>query len=234
MPETEAAPTRRGLSISVPQLAASVLASVSAAFLASFFGVAGTLIGTALGSLVATLATALYLHSITRTTSYLKARSGPPRPAGTGKARPVASRSPDKGAPQSSPARVLSARGRHLGWKGALLAAVVVFFVTIGVVTVIEKAASAPLSHLVGGTGTSGAGTTVGHLFSGGSSPQKGSGSTSSTTTSTTAPSSQNGTTTTTTPTSSSTTAPASTTTTTPSASPTTTAPSATPTSSSP
>lgn len=190
MPEGKPTDTSRGLSISVPQLIASVLASVSAAILASFFGVAGTLVGTALGSLVATLGTALYLHSINRTTSLLRQQRellaiGSHRPSRS-QERSAGSDQPADRPPSGEPrqpwlARLGLDRGRRLGWKAGLGVAVAVFIVAIGVVTAIEKAASAPLSQVVGGADRSG-GTTVGAVFSGGSQPENGTSSTTSTT----------------------------------------------------
>lgn len=207
MPEPKTTDARRGLSISVPQLVASVLASVSAAIVASFFGVAGTIVGTALGSLVATLGSAIYLHSITRTTSYVQRHrpasgeawlasvgSAATRPANASSERrpaaradpvpggPTSAQRPAAGAPQVAVNRSSDgllrrtfARlplGRRFGWKGGLIAVVVVFLVAIGVVTGIERAASATLSHLIGGSRSPNGSTTVGRVFSGGPSPQ--------------------------------------------------------------
>lgn len=56
-----------GLSLSVTQLAASVLAAVSSSVAASVFGVAGTVIGAALGSLVSVVGSAVYSYSLKRT-----------------------------------------------------------------------------------------------------------------------------------------------------------------------
>lgn len=199
MPETRPTQAHLGLSISLPQLVASVLASVSAAIVASFFGVTGTVVGTALGSLVATLGTAVYLHSITRTTAYLQrqgqrltpargwtAASRPDRLSAAGAdprrtAQAVAQRPATRSyqtarrTPDGPLGRALARfpLGRRFGWKGGLVAVVVVFVVAIGVVTAIEKMASATISHLVGGTQSPNGSTTVSRLFSGGSSPHK-------------------------------------------------------------
>jgi hypothetical protein len=224
MPEKSPNEPRHGLAISLPQLIASVLASVSAAVIASFFGVTGTLIGTAVGSLVATLGSAIYLHSITRTASYIhrprparpvteaappgaselshesagatitgrptgaeaaperSGRTEAPRP-GPGSRQPAGSRTED-GAVRRTLARF--PLGQRFGWKGGLVAAVVVFVVAIGVVTAIEKVASATLAHMVGGTRSPAGSTTVGRVFSSGSSSEREPTTTTSTTTTTT------------------------------------------------
>jgi hypothetical protein len=62
----------KGLDLSVTQLLAGALAAVSSAVAASYFGVAGTLLGAAVGSVIGTVATAVYKHSLARTTEKVR------------------------------------------------------------------------------------------------------------------------------------------------------------------
>lgn len=161
--------------ISVPKLIASVVAAVLAAILASFLGVTGTLVGTALVSVVATLGKDVTRRSIRQTHSYLKEQVNA---AAGGSDESTDSDSADERRGFFS--RIGSGSGRRLGWKAGAAVAAGVFVVSIGIVTVIEVAANAPLSHLVGGHGSSGGNTTVGQVFKGGSNSGNGSGSGSS------------------------------------------------------
>ena len=61
-----------GLHLSFIQVLASALAAVSGAIVTSAFGVAGTITGAAVMSLIATSATAVYSHSIKRTSRMLR------------------------------------------------------------------------------------------------------------------------------------------------------------------
>jgi len=63
MAETEKQPV---LGLSWMQLIAGSLAAMTSAWIASAFGVSGTIVGAAVGSLSASIATALYLQSLTR------------------------------------------------------------------------------------------------------------------------------------------------------------------------
>jgi hypothetical protein len=171
---TQSHDTTRDRWIRVPTLIATVPAAVIAALLASFLGVAGTLVGTALVSLVVTFARDVGRHSIKQTIPFLKEQMR--RPAGGsdesaesqqhgGVDEPADSQASDEPR-RSFLAPLRRGPGRRLGWKRGLAVAAAVFVLSIGIVTAVEAVAGAPLSHLIGGTGSSG-GTTVSRVFSG-------------------------------------------------------------------
>ncbi|HZD65104.1 MAG TPA: hypothetical protein VE152_03300 [Acidimicrobiales bacterium] len=180
------------MKISLPQLAASVLASVTAAVIASFFGVAGTLVGTALASLITTLGSAVYLSSYHSTREAAR-RTRQHRAAGnTGQHK---GQEPASGmdalaklrppGPATAAGAGRSTGGRHLArsstpkgserrrrpWLVAAGSVVLVFLVTLGVVTAIEAGARAPLATLVGASRTAPGSTSVGGLFGGQTAP---------------------------------------------------------------
>ncbi len=62
----------RSLGLSAAQVTGSALAAMSGAFLASWLGTTGTLIGAAVGSIIATVGSAIYAHSLRRTSAAVK------------------------------------------------------------------------------------------------------------------------------------------------------------------
>jgi hypothetical protein len=65
-------PKRRKLDVTGSQVLAGALAASTSAVAASYLGVAGTVIGAGLGSVVATVSTALYKHSLVRSTTVIQ------------------------------------------------------------------------------------------------------------------------------------------------------------------
>ena len=63
---------KEGLQLSFVQVLASALAAVSGAIVTSAFGVGGTIVGAAIMSTIATCASAVYGHSIKRTSRMLR------------------------------------------------------------------------------------------------------------------------------------------------------------------
>jgi hypothetical protein len=153
----------RRIDLSVPQVAGSALAAVVAAKLASSFGVYGTIAGAGLISVVATCGGSVLQHFFKRTGEQIRVK------------RTVAS------APASAPASASSSasasgeftegtvyRARAKGWRRPLLAAALVFGVTMAGITVFEVASGQNLSG--------GHSTTVGSAFTGHNKSGAGSG----------------------------------------------------------
>ncbi|GAQ52890.1 hypothetical protein [Streptomyces acidiscabies] len=136
--------------LSVPQVAGGALAAVLAAKLASSFGVYGTILGAGVVSVIATCGGSLFQHFFKRTGEQL-------REATT-----------TTGSPEQAPARgaysagtVHRARGR--GLRRPVLAAVLVFGVTMTGITAYELASGSAFSG--------GGGTTVSDAVSGRGAP---------------------------------------------------------------
>ncbi|MEG3629984.1 hypothetical protein [Streptomyces poriticola] len=165
--------TRR-IDLSVPQVAGGALAAVIAAKLASSFGVYGTILGAGLISVVATCGGTVFQHLFQRTGEQFRGRRAPD-PGGAVAATPVvagpAGQSRGQAPPQSgefTEGTVYRARAR--GWKRPLVAAALVFGVTMTGVTAYELASGESLS---GG----GSATTVGAALTGRTDPAPDSGS---------------------------------------------------------
>src|SRR5947209_7416167 len=134
------------MQISVVQIVAGALASVSAAVVASTFGLVGTLLGAAVSSIVATTAAALYSHSIQRARTRIRTRFNPH----TGMIERVTP-PPPPGA------------HRPVRWGRVGAAAMLVFAVAMGAITLFEVATREPVAALVGNAPSNTGGTTVGN-----------------------------------------------------------------------
>ncbi|MFJ4928233.1 hypothetical protein [Streptomyces sp. NPDC088736] len=176
-PNAAAGAGRKRLELSLPQVAGSAVAAVVAAKLASYFGVYGTILGAGLVSIVATCGGTVFQHFFKRTGEQLRDV--------TVQAKPAARQTPGESVP-SAPARFVPSpagefgegtvyRARVRSWKRPLVAAALVFGVTMAGVTTYELVAGRSFS----GDGRS---TTVGDAFksggSGGGSPDRGPAST--------------------------------------------------------
>jgi hypothetical protein len=139
---------RKRIDLSVPQVAGSAVAAVVAAKLASCFGVYGTILGAGVVSVIATCGGSLFQHFLKRTGEQLRGAAAPVRPAR--QAPPVPG--------EFTEGTVYRARlGKS--WKRPVVAAALVFGVTMAGITAYE---------LVSGSSFSGAGkTTVGDAFTG-------------------------------------------------------------------
>jgi hypothetical protein len=146
-------PAGRGrLELSVPQIAGSALAAVVAAKLASSFGVYGTILGAGLVSAIATCGGTIFQHFFSRTGEQLKVKRTAEQPrvaVGSGPTLPLPG--------EFGEGTVYRARVRS--WKRPLIAAALVFGVTMGGITAYELVSGHNLS---GGTST-----TVGDALSG-------------------------------------------------------------------
>ena len=147
MRETPDAGRKRRIDLNVPQVAGSALAAVVAAKLASSFGVYGTILGAGVVSVIATCGGTLFQHFFKRTGEQLR--------EATTTARPQVQAAPTPG--EFSAGTVYRARVKS--WRRPLVAAALVFGVTMGGITVYELASGSSFS---GGTGT-----TVGDAVSG-------------------------------------------------------------------
>ena len=202
--------------LSLKQVLASVLGATAAALALSFLGVGGTMVGVVVGSAAATVGTGLAFHSLERGHEKVRAivKVTPPPPVAPtasieppvvdADVSPWSSNGPSISTPPPSP---LPPVGRSSGPRWPLAAVILlVIALTMGVLTLAELALGHPISSSLSKEPAPAAKTSIGDVFS--------RGSTTTTTSTTTAP-------TTTTPASSTTTT--STTTTTTSTSTTTT-----------
>ncbi|MET8580046.1 hypothetical protein ABZX39_04010 [Streptomyces collinus] len=130
---------RKRIDLSVPQVAGSALAAVVAAKLASYFGVYGTILGAGVVSVVATCGGTLFQHFFRRTGEQLRETKPPVRPRREG--APV----PDG----FGEGTVYRARTRT--WRRPVVAAAVVFAVTMAGITTYELVSGSSFS---GGRGT--------------------------------------------------------------------------------
>ncbi|MFD5452423.1 hypothetical protein [Streptomyces sp. NPDC127100] len=150
---TEVEPRR--IDLSVPQVAGSALAAVVAAKLASSFGVYGTILGAGLISVIATCGGSVFQHFFRRTAEQMRTRRAAEAGAATGAGRSAGHTVPAPG--EFTEGTVY--RARVTNWKRPLVAAALVFGVTMGGITAYEAASGHNLSG--------GHSTTVGSAFSG-------------------------------------------------------------------
>jgi hypothetical protein len=139
---------KKRLDLSVPQVAGGAVAAVVAAKLASYFGVYGTMLGAGLVSVVATCGGTVFQHFFKRTGEQIRVV--------TVQAKPKAQQFPAAG--EFTEGTVYRARVRS--WKRPVIAAALVFGVTMAGITTYE---------LVSGHSFSGdnRGTTVGDALKG-------------------------------------------------------------------
>ncbi|MFE1948559.1 hypothetical protein [Streptomyces massasporeus] len=142
--------TRR-IDLNVPQVAGGAVAAVLAAKLASYFGVYGTILGAGVVSVVATCGGSLFQHFFKRTGEQIRdvtAVAAKPAAGSAGQAPPRPG--------EFTEGTVYRTRARS--WKRPVLAAAVVFGVTMAGITTYELASGHNLSG--------GRSTTVGDAFS--------------------------------------------------------------------
>ncbi|MGW1134054.1 hypothetical protein [Streptomyces griseoluteus] len=148
---------RKRFDLNVPQVAGSALAAVVAAKMASYFGVYGTILGAGVVSIVATCGGSVFQQFFRRTGEQLREARDPTRsrtPAVAG--QPVPQREPVPG--EFTEGTVYRAKVKS--WKRPLLAAALVFGVTMGGITVYEAASGNSFS---GGSGTTVSDAVGGH-----------------------------------------------------------------------
>ncbi|MGW4821896.1 hypothetical protein ACWEP4_23650 [Streptomyces sp. NPDC004227] len=148
---------RRRIELSVAQVAGSAVAAVVAAKLASYFGVYGTILGAGVVSVLATCGGSVFQHFLRRTGEQLRgvAASPGPVPGPSPATAPAGRTAPPVG--EFTEGTVY--RARIKSWKRPVLAAALVFGVTMAGITAYE---------LVSGDSFSGGrGTTVGYAVTG-------------------------------------------------------------------
>ncbi|MGN5380545.1 hypothetical protein ACQ4WX_35565 [Streptomyces lasalocidi] len=136
---------RRRIDLSVPQVAGSALAAVVAAKLASYFGVYGTILGAGVVSIVATCGGTLFQHFFKRTGEQLRDATVAPRP----REQPAPGQQLAPGPGEFTEGTVYRARVKS--WRRPVVAAAVVFGVTMAGITTYELVSGSSFS---GGTGT--------------------------------------------------------------------------------
>ncbi|WP_055469733.1 hypothetical protein [Streptomyces ardesiacus] len=163
----------RRIDLSVPQVAGSALAAVVAAKLASSFGVYGTIVGAGLISVVATCGGSVLQHFFKRTGEQIRVKRTVAavriggRTASVPAAVPASAQGPS---PVSGPGSGAGSgsggftegtvyRARAKGWRRPVIAAALVFGITMAGITVYEVASGQNLSG--------GRSTTVGSAFTG-------------------------------------------------------------------
>ncbi|MFE4411922.1 hypothetical protein ACIQFZ_20795 [Streptomyces sp. NPDC093064] len=148
---------RRRIELSVAQVAGSAVAAVVAAKLASYFGVYGTILGAGVVSVLATCGGSVFQHFLRRTGEQLRGVAASPGPVpGPAPATALAGRTPP---PVGEFTEGTVYRARIKSWKRPVLAAALVFGVTMAGITAYE---------LVSGDSFSGGrGTTVGYAVTG-------------------------------------------------------------------
>lgn len=178
---------------------AAALAAATATIAASFLGVTGTVVGAALASVISVTGTALYSHSMRRTSSRVRQRVGRPGAAATRPVRLPADRPPLQGPGGASPFDRPTLRGGGFAaptyygrrraapsrpaepaddgrvralWRRLAIAAAAIFVAVLAVLTGVELLAGQPISDLV--RGRTGTGTTLFGTHRGGSpTPEK-------------------------------------------------------------
>lgn len=144
----EATPRRKRVDLSLPQVAGSAVAAVVAAKLASYFGVYGTILGAGVVSAIATCGGTVFQHFFKRTGEQLRDV--------TVQAKPRPDLAPVPGAFTEGTVY----RARVKSWKRPVIAAALVFGVTMAGITTYELVSGQSFS----GDGTS---TTVGDALKG-------------------------------------------------------------------
>jgi hypothetical protein len=162
------------MEFNLTKILASSLASITAAVAASRFGIDGTLIGAGLMSIIASVSTAFYSSTMKSTKAVAKRKLGREDPAAEGEeaATPAEGTAGDGPGGEAGPAPAPSpvdpsprSRLAWLRWERVGAAAVLIFVVSMGVITAIEAVAKEPVSVLVGAERT-GARTSIGGAFS--------------------------------------------------------------------
>ncbi|WP_217165842.1 hypothetical protein [Streptomyces sp. AC512_CC834] len=147
----------RRIDLSVPQVAGSALAAVVAAKLASSFGVYGTIVGAGVISVVATCGGSVFQHFFKRTGDQLRVKRTVGAVRTGGGTEPVPA--PVRGSAAGGFTEGTVYRARTTGWRRPVVAAALVFGVTMAGITAYEVASGQNLSG--------GHSTTVGSAFTG-------------------------------------------------------------------
>ncbi|WP_078652622.1 hypothetical protein [Streptomyces sp. NRRL F-525] len=157
--------SKKRIDLSVPQVAGSAVAAVVAAKLASYFGVYGTILGAGVVSAIATSGGTVFQHFFSRTGAQLREATVTSREIATSREAEQVPARPG----EFTEGTVYRARVGGWSWKRPVLAAALVFGVTMTGITVYELVSGDSFS---GGKGTTVSSAVTGHDTS--SSPKSG------------------------------------------------------------
>ncbi len=149
---------RSRFGLSAPQILGGALAAASAAVASSWLGVAGTVVGAVVVSIVASVGSALYQHSLERSTQVLR-ETLPPRllvRAGGAGTTEVLTAVPaeDNEGPAAGAASEPSSPGADkapIRWWGVAVTAIATLALGLSLVTSLESMLGKPVSSLTGG-----------------------------------------------------------------------------------
>jgi hypothetical protein len=143
---SEQAPDRLWSGIQISKVIAGTLAAVTAAVLGSFLGVAGTLAGAALASVVGSVGTEIFNNSLKRSTKHLQTVTPAfiKTPAAVGTPPVAAAVAEEK--PSHT---VIPEPPRKLRWGHIGLAALTLFVLSMGALSVFEAFTDKPISATV-------------------------------------------------------------------------------------
>jgi hypothetical protein len=167
------APERQRLELSIPQLLAGALAAASAAVAASWLGVAGTVTGAVVASIVVSVSSALYKHSLERSSQVIR-ETLPVLPVLPDRYRNAHPASPTEttmidGTPPTKAARGASpVNPRAIRWGLVAVTALLTLIAGFGILTAVEAVMGRSVEQLT--HNDSGGGTTVSRIFHHGSS----------------------------------------------------------------
>jgi hypothetical protein len=171
--EDDVAPERKRLELSIPQLLAGALAAASAAVAASWLGVAGTVTGAVVASIVVSVSSALYKHSLERSSQVIR-ETLPVLPVLPDRYRNAHSASSTETAviePTPGPKRARGAspaNARKIRWGVVAVSSLLTLVVGFGILTAVEAVIGRSAEQLTGHD--QGGGTTVSRIFHHGSS----------------------------------------------------------------
>jgi hypothetical protein len=169
--DDDVAPERQRLELSIPQLLAGALAAASAAVAASWLGVAGTVTGAVVASIVVSVSSALYKHSLERSSQVIR-ETLPVLPVLPDRYRTGSSASPTEtleATPPPEPKRGASpANARRIRWGVVAISSLLTLIVGFGILTAVEAVTGRSAEQLTGHNRDGG--TTVSRIFHHGSS----------------------------------------------------------------
>jgi hypothetical protein len=171
--EDDVAPERQRLELSIPQLLAGALAAASAAVAASWLGVAGTVTGAVVASIVVSVSSALYKHSLERSSQVIRETLPvlPVLPDRYRNAHSVSSTETTTIEPTPRPKRARGsspADARKIRWGVVAVSSLLTLVVGFGILTAVEAVIGRSVEQLTGHD--QGGGTTVSRIFHHGSS----------------------------------------------------------------
>ncbi|MFJ8058796.1 hypothetical protein [Streptomyces sp. NPDC096142] len=152
--------SKKRIELSVPQVAGSAVAAVVAAKLASYFGVYGTILGAGVVSAIATSGGSVFQHFFSRTGAQLREAKATSKETAASHGTIASEESARTPARPGEFTEGTVYRARVSSWKRPVLAAALVFGVTMTGITVYELVSGDSFS---GGKGTTVSAAVTGH-----------------------------------------------------------------------